>query len=140
MTRTSGRTDRRRGGSALPASLGWVLVLVAVVFCCSPAAASAHHTDASPASAARTFTPVLAAPVSVVTADAPGERGIGSSCHGATNHSTPVVLPGPTAPVALPCPSAVAPPGPLTGGEAIRGPSDDGVGAVDHLRLQVQRI
>ncbi|MEU1128173.1 hypothetical protein ABZ371_32475, partial [Streptomyces sp. NPDC005899] len=64
----------------------------------------------------------------------------GSSCHGAADHSAPAVLPGPTAPAGLPGPSAVAPPAPLTGGEAIRGPSHDGAGAVDRLRLQVQRI
>ncbi|WP_175420734.1 hypothetical protein [Streptomyces griseus] len=139
MTRTSGWTGRRRCGSALPASLGWVLTLMAVVLCCSPAAAYAHHGDAAPVSHARALTPVPTA-ASVVTADAPGERGIGSSCHGATNHSTPVVLPGPAAPVALPCPSAVAPPGPLAGAGGIRGPSDDGAGSVNRLRLQVQRI
>ncbi|MEU5719424.1 hypothetical protein AB0G71_27390 [Streptomyces sp. NPDC020403] len=140
MTRTSGRTGRRRCGSALPASLGWALMLVALVLCCSPAATYAHHADATPVAPARALTPVPAAAVSVVTADAPDERGIGSSCHGATNHSTPVVLPGPTAPVALPCPSAVAPPGPLAGAGGIRGPSDDGAGSVNRLRLQVQRI
>lgn len=140
MTRRTERTDRRRGGATPSVALGWVLVLMAVFFCCSPSVTAASRADASAASAVRTFTPVPAASLSVVTADAPGERGPGSSCHGATNHSTAVVLPGPGAPAALPCTASVHRSGPLTGAAAIRGPSNDGVDAVDHLRLQVQRI
>ncbi|MFD4694411.1 hypothetical protein [Streptomyces sp. NPDC058463] len=140
MTRRTERTDRRRGGVTPSVALGWVLVLVAVFFCCSPSVTAAPRADVPAASAVRAFTPVPAVSLSVVTADAPGERGLGSSCHGVTDHSTAVVLPGPGAPAALPCTSALPTAGPLTGAAAIRGPSNDGAGAVDHLRLQVQRI
>jgi hypothetical protein len=80
------------------------------------------------------------AAASVVVADAPDRRGVGSSCHGTTDRSTAVVLPGHPSPVALPCPSVTPGAAPLTGAAAIRGPSNDSVGAVDQLRLQVQRI
>ncbi|MFJ8863189.1 hypothetical protein ACIRD8_32775 [Streptomyces sp. NPDC102451] len=139
MTRASGRTDRRRSGNGLPVAAVWALMLMAVFLCCSPAATAAPHAEASAATAARAFTPVPAA-ASVVVADAPDERGIGSSCHGTVDHSTAVVLPGHPSPVALPCPSTALRTAPLTGAAAIRGPSDDSVGAVDRLRLQVQRI
>ncbi|MFC8229624.1 hypothetical protein [Streptomyces sp. NPDC057287] len=140
MTGASGPTDRRRSGKGLPVALGWALMLVAMFLCCSPAATAAAPGVASSGNAARAFTPVPEAVVSVVVADAPDERGIGSSCHGVTDHSTAVVLPGHPAPVALPCPSAVLRAAPLTGAAAIRGPSNDSVDAVDRLRLQVQRI
>lgn len=140
MNRRTERTDRRRGGVTPSVALGWVLALMAVFLCCSPSVTAAPRADPPAASAVRAFTPVHAATLSVVTADAPGERGLGSSCHGATSHSAAVVFPGPGAPAALPCTSALPPSGRLTGAAAIRGPSNDGVGAVDHLRLQVQRI
>lgn len=140
MTRASGRTDRRRGANSLPVALGWVLTLMAVFLCCSPDATTAPHAGAPSGATARAFTPTPAAAASVVVADAPGERGIGSSCHGATDHSTAVVLPGHPAPAAPPCPSAAPAAAPLCGAGTIRGPSNDGVGAVDQLRLQVQRI
>ncbi|MFF3831280.1 hypothetical protein ACFYXX_10995 [Streptomyces sp. NPDC002458] len=138
MTGTSVRTNGRRSGNGLPVAAVWALMLVAVFFCCSPA--PAPHGQAPSAAAARAFTPTPAAAASVVVADAPDERGVGSSCHGTVDHSTAVVLPGHPAPVALPCPSTALRTAPLTGGAAIRGPSDDSAGAVDHLRLQIQRI
>lgn len=140
MTRASGWTDRRRGGSALPVILGWALMLVAVFLCCSPATTSAPGAETTSATATRAFTPVASAVASVVVADAPDERGIGSSCHGTADRSTAVVLPGHPAPTALPCTSAALRAVPPTGAAAIRGPSNDSVGAVDPLRLQVQRI
>ncbi|MFE6189505.1 hypothetical protein ACFQ6U_34320 [Streptomyces sp. NPDC056465] len=140
MTGASGRTDRRRSGMGLSAVLGWALMLVTVLLCCAPAAAAAAPAGTPSGSAVRTFTPVPGAVAPVVVADAPDEHGAGSSCHGATDHSTAVVLPGNPAPAALPGPSAALRTTPLTGGAAIRGPSVDGVGAVDRLRLQVQRI
>ncbi|MFJ8888719.1 hypothetical protein ACIRJR_35720 [Streptomyces sp. NPDC102402] len=140
MTGASGPTDRRRGGKGLPSALGWALLLVAVFLCCSPHTGAPAAAEVPAVNAVRAFTPVPEAVASVVVADAPGERGIGSSCHGATDHSTAVVLPGHPAPVALPCPSAVPRAAPLTGAAAIRGPSNDSAGAVDQLRLQVQRI
>lgn len=140
MTGASGPTDRRRSGRSLPAVLGWALLLIAVFLCCSPHTGAPAGAGTPPAAAARAFTPVSGAVASVVVADAPGERGIGSSCHGATDHSTAVVLPVHPAPVALPCSSAAPRTAPLTGAAAIRGPSDDSVGAVDRLRLQIQRI
>lgn len=146
MTRLSTRTDRRRGGIAVPAlpvpaALGWVLALLAVFLCCSPAAgASASDAHTPSASVTRAITPTPAAAASVVTADAPDRHGSGSSCHGASDHSTAVVLPGPAAPMALPCARVASPAGPLTGAAAIRGPSNNSAGAVDHLRLQVQRV
>ncbi|MFD5874825.1 hypothetical protein [Streptomyces sp. NPDC060322] len=138
MTGASARTERRRSGMGLPVALGWALMLMAVFLCCSPAATA--QAGAPSGSAARAFTPVPEAVVPYVVADAPDERGIGSSCHGTPDHSTAVVLPGHPAPVALPGPSAAYRTAPLTGAAAIRGPSDDSVDAVDRLRLQVQRI
>jgi hypothetical protein len=72
-------------------------------------------------------------------AEAPGGRGAGSSCHGASEHATPVVLSPQSSPVALPTSTVAAPEGRLTGAAGIRGPSNDAAGAVDRLRLQVQR-
>ncbi|MEV0786401.1 hypothetical protein AB0I52_26275 [Streptomyces sp. NPDC050423] len=141
MNRPSERTDRVRDARA-SVLLGWVFVLLAMVSCCSLTAtqsAEARH-GAAFASAPRAFTPVPAAAARIVAADAPGDRGDGSSCHITPEHSTPVVLPTPPAPAALPCAPAVLPAGSLTGAERIRGPSDDSAGDVDHLRLQVQRI
>ncbi|GGZ22479.1 hypothetical protein AB6N36_36505 [Streptomyces nitrosporeus] len=145
MTGTSVRATGRRGvvaavpSAVLPAALGWVLVLAAVFLCCSQAA-PASRGEAQAAAAVRVFTPAPTA-AAVVVADAPGDRGPGSSCHGATDHSSSAVLPGPTAPVALPCvTSAGAPAGPLTGAAAIRGPSDESADSVDRHRLQIQRI
>ncbi|MFJ6855857.1 hypothetical protein ACIQM3_35905 [Streptomyces sp. NPDC091271] len=140
MTRASVWTDRRRSGRGLPVAPVWALMLLAVFFCCSPAATASPRAEAPSATAARAFTPVPSAATSVVVADAPDERGIGSSCHGTADHSTAVVLPAHPSPVALPCPSAALRTAPLTGAAAIRGPTNDSVGAVDHLRLQVQRI
>ncbi|MFE4453536.1 hypothetical protein [Streptomyces sp. NPDC056796] len=139
MTRASGRTDRRPGGSLLAAPV-WALMLLAVFLCCSPAGPASSRAEVPSAGAARAFTPAPSAAVSVVVADAPDERGAGSSCHGTADRSAAVVLPGHPAPLALPCPSAAPRTAPLTGAAVIRGPSNDGVGAVDQLRLQVQRI
>lgn len=142
MNRLSVRTDRRPGGVRVPASLGWVFVLLAMFFCCSltAPAAAAPSTGAHGTAAAHAMTPTPEAEAARVVADAPADRGMGTSCHGASDHSRAVVLPGPSAPVALPSPVAVVPVAPLTGAAAIRGPANDGVRAVDHLRLQVQRI
>ncbi|MEU5660276.1 hypothetical protein ABZ802_32345 [Streptomyces sp. NPDC047737] len=140
MTRDGVRTDRRRGTNSLPAALAWALILMAVFLCCAHTAPASPRAEAPSTTAARAFTPAPSAVVSVVTADAPAERGVGSSCHGATDHSSAVVLPGPAAPAALPCGSAAPRTAPLSGAAVIRGPSNDGVHAVDHLRLQVQRI
>ncbi|MFE3517853.1 hypothetical protein [Streptomyces sp. NPDC059166] len=137
MTGASGRTDRRRGGDGLPVALGWALLLTALFLCCAP------HSAAAPAESApesvRAFTPVPSAVVSVVVADAPGERGIGSSCHGTTDHSTAVVLPAHPAPAAPPGPCSALRAAPLTGGAAVRGPSHDGAAAVDLTLLRVRR-
>lgn len=138
MSRPSERGDRRRGGTAVPrtAVLGWLLALVAMFFCCSPTGVPATHHEAA-AVRAHTASPAAAA----VTADAPGERGAGSSCHGATDRSASAVLPGPSAPAPLTCTTTItAPEAPLPGATGIRGPSHDGAGAVDRLRLQVQRV
>lgn len=140
MSRASAWADRWRGTNSPSLAVGWVLALLAVLLCCSTSATAAPRTDAPSASTVRAFTPVQAAVVSVVVADAPGERGIGSSCHGATDHSTAVVLPGHPAPAAPPCPAAAPGTGPFPGSGTIRGPSHDGAGAVDRQRLQVQRI
>ncbi|MFF5897441.1 hypothetical protein ACFY8O_16105 [Streptomyces argenteolus] len=140
MTRVSVGTDRRRGTDSLPVALAWALMLVAVFLCCSHTAAPSPRDGAPSTATDVALTPGPSAAVSVVTADAPAERGVGSSCHGATDHSSAVVLPGPTAPVALPCGAATPRTAPLSGAAVIRGPSNDGVHAVDHLRLQVQRI
>lgn len=140
MTTESGRTARRRGTNSLPVALAWALMLLAVFLCCSHTATAAPRDDASSRTEVRAFTPVPSAVVSVVVADSPAERGVGSSCHGATDHSSAVVLPGHTAPVALPCGSAAPRTAPTAGAAPIRGPCNDSVDAVDHLRLQVQRI
>ncbi|WP_406090073.1 hypothetical protein [Streptomyces sp. NBC_01013] len=141
MNWLSERTDRRRSARA-SVVLGWVFVLIALVSCCWPTpgpSASAHHGPA-PAAAPRITLAVKVPAVRVVVADAPGGRGVGSSCHGASEHSAPVVLPGQPAPAALPSATAPFAPAPLTGGADIRGPSNEAVCDVDHLRLQVQRI
>ncbi|MCX4863098.1 hypothetical protein OHU11_08295 [Streptomyces sp. NBC_00257] len=139
MNRLSERTHRRVRGIRASAVLGWLFVLLAMVSCCSITAPAAHgsddHTDV-----ARTITPTHQALARIVVADSPEDRGVGSSCHGTSEHSTPVVLPGQSAPVALPGGTVVVPVAPLTGAAAIRGPSNDAVREVDHLRLQVQRI
>ncbi|MGW8884869.1 hypothetical protein [Streptomyces sp. NPDC055749] len=143
MTRLSERTDRRRSGARVPAALGWVLVLLAMVFCCSlsTAVAASPPGDTAPPAPARAMTPTPESAASLVVAHAPDHRGMGSSCHGTSDHSSAVVMPGPPAPVGLPTAPAVAPAVlPLSGAAAIRGPSNDGVGAVDRLRLQIQRI
>ncbi|WP_406343791.1 hypothetical protein [Streptomyces sp. NBC_01578] len=146
MTRFGERPYTRRGDVRVSAVLGWLFAVLAVVSCCSLAetGAAAHH--ATTATMTATTTPVTApgaTPPStariVVVAEAPGGRGAGSSCHGASEHATPVVLSPQAAPVALPTSTAAAPEGRLTGAAGIRGPSNDAAGAVDRLRLQVQR-
>ncbi|MCX5339445.1 hypothetical protein [Streptomyces atratus] len=142
MNRLSERTHRRRQSAHASAVLGWLLVLLAMVSCCSVTApgSASHQSGTRTAAADRAMTPVHAVAVRTVVADAPEDRGLGSSCHGTSEHATPVVLPGQSAPVALPGVTATAPVAPLTGAAAIRGPSNDAVREVDHLRLQVQRI
>ncbi|MGW6578417.1 hypothetical protein ACWF76_03290 [Streptomyces globisporus] len=143
MTRVSTRTDRQRCRSRAPFALGWVFFLLAMLFCCSAATSSAAvPVAAGPAGAAavRAFTPTPdAAFEPVVLASAP-DRGLGTSCHGGSTHAVAVVLPVPSAPVALPSSVALAPTAPLVGAASIRGPAHDGVRSVDQLRLQVQRI
>ncbi|MFF4178867.1 hypothetical protein [Streptomyces sp. NPDC001750] len=143
MNRPS-RPMHRRGPSA-PVSvvLGWLFVLCALVSCCSvPTTGPAgHHFGAARAeAAARAMTPAHPAAVDTALALSPEQRGAGSSCHGKSEHTSPVVLPGQSAPMALPGSTATASAAPLTGAAAIRGPSNDAVREVDHLRLQVQRI
>ncbi|MFD3656444.1 hypothetical protein [Streptomyces sp. NPDC058620] len=142
MTRLSERTDRRRSGTRMPSAVGWVVVLLAMVSCCSlsTAAAAPPPGDARLAAPARAMTPTPETTASLVMAHAPDNRGMGSSCHGTSDHSSAVVLPGPPSLAGLPTALAPAPAVPLTGAAAIRGPSNDGVGAVDRLRLQIQRI
>ncbi|MGW2847225.1 hypothetical protein [Streptomyces sp. NPDC001108] len=140
MDELSGHPRRRTRGICAPTVLGWVFVLLAMVSCCAIAAPSAHDGAEHGATADRVFTPVDPGPVRIVVADAPNDRGAGSSCHGTSEHTIPVVLPGQSAPAALPCVVATAPAGPLTGAAAIRGPSNDAAHDVDRLRLQVQRI
>ncbi|MGY4907737.1 hypothetical protein [Streptomyces sp. 900116325] len=146
MTRFGERPYTRRGDVRVSAVLGWLFAVLAVVSCCSLAetGAAAHH--ATTATVTATPNPVTApgaTPPStariVVVAEAPGGRGAGSSCHGASEHATPVVLSSQAAPVALPTSTVAAPEGRLTGAAGIRGPSNDVAGAVDRLRLQVQR-
>ncbi|THA67108.1 hypothetical protein E6P78_15815 [Streptomyces sp. A0958] len=140
MKRLSEGADRLRGTGA-PMALTWVFVLVALVSCCSPLSPREHSSSPgfAPASALAPWTDLTA--VRTVVADAPGDRGVGDSCHGTSQHSTPMVLPGQPAPAAIPSAAvAVLPARPLTGGACIRGPSNDAVGDVDRLRLQVQRI
>ncbi|WP_406323177.1 hypothetical protein [Streptomyces sp. NBC_01637] len=142
MTRFGERPYTRRGDVRVCAVLGWLFAVLAVVSCCSLAetGAAAHH--ATTATMTATPAPVTAPPSTariVVVAEAPGGRGAGSSCHGASEHATPVVLSPQAAPVALPTSTVAAPEGRLTGAAGIRGPSNDAAGAVDRLRLQVQR-
>lgn len=146
MTRFGERPYTRRGDARVSAVLGWLFAVLAVVSCCSLAetGVAAHH--AMTATVTATPAPVTApgaTPPSttriVVVAEAPGGRGAGSSCHGASEHATPVVLSPQAAPVALPTSTVAAPEGRLTGAAGIRGPSNDAAGAVDRLRLQVQR-
>ncbi|MET9661639.1 hypothetical protein [Streptomyces sp. NPDC006510] len=134
------RTRRRRQGTCASAVLGWLFVLLAMVSCCSITAPAAHDSSAHPATIVRGMTPTDQVFARIVVADSPEDRGAGSSCHGPSEHATPVVLPGQSAPVALPGATITAPVAPLTGAAAIRGPSNDAVREVDHLRLQVQRI
>ncbi|MEV0490569.1 hypothetical protein [Streptomyces atratus] len=142
MIRLSERTDRRRDGARASAVLGWLLILLAMVSCCSLAetGAAAHHAAVRTAAATPALTPPPASATRIVVAVARDDRGVSSSCHGVSEHATPVVLPAQAAPVALPGPAVTAPVGRLVGAAGIRGPSNDAVGAVDHLRLQVQRI
>ncbi|MEV7234062.1 hypothetical protein AB0N06_08740 [Streptomyces sp. NPDC051020] len=142
MTRLSERTGRRRDGARASAVLGWLLIVVTMVSCCSLAkmGTTAHHATARTATAAPALTPVPASAARIVVAVASEDRGVSSSCHGVSEHATPVVMPAQAAPVALPGSAVTAPVGPLVGAAGIRGPSNDAVGTVDHLRLQVQRI
>ncbi|MEU6018763.1 hypothetical protein ABZ826_33485 [Streptomyces sp. NPDC047515] len=142
MDTPSGGTRRRRQSAHASAVLGWLFVLLAMVSCCSMTApgSAAHGSGTHAAAAARGMTPVHPAAVQAVVAHAPDDWGVGSSCHETSEHATSVVLPGQSAPVALPRTTATAPVAPLTGAAAIRGPSNDAVREVDHLRLQVQRI
>ncbi|MFJ9682376.1 hypothetical protein ACIRP2_30635 [Streptomyces sp. NPDC101194] len=142
MNTPSEGTRRRRQSVRASAVLGWLFVLLAVVSCCSMAApgSTAHGAGTHVTAEARGMTPIHQVAVQAVVALAPDDRGTGSSCHGTSEHATPVVLPGQSAPAALPRTTATAPVAPLTGAAAIRGPSNDAVGEVDHLLLQVQRI
>lgn len=148
MIRLGERPHARRGDVRVSAVLGWVFALLAVVSCCSLAetGAATHHVMTATTTATATATPVTAPGTAppptariVVVAEAPGGRGAGSSCHGTSEHATPVVLSPQAAPVALPTSTVAAPEGRLTGAAGIRGPSNDAGGAVDRLRLQVQR-
>ncbi|MFF9510153.1 hypothetical protein ACF1BU_26500 [Streptomyces sp. NPDC014724] len=142
MNTPSEGTRRRRQGAHASAVLGWLFVLLAMVSCCSTEAlgSAVHGSGTHAAAGALGMTPIHPVAVQSVIAHAPDDRGTGSSCHGTSEHATPVVLPGQSAPVALPRMTATAPVAPLTGAAAIRGPSNDAVREVDHLRLQVQRI
>lgn len=144
MTRLSERPYARRGDVRVSAVLGWLFALVAVVSCCSltETGAAAHHVMTATAAPTPVTAPGVTPPPTariVVVAEAPGGRGAGSSCHGASEHATPVVLSPQAAPVALATSTVAAPEGRLTGAAGIRGPSNDAAGAVDRLRLQVQR-
>ncbi|TRV78854.1 hypothetical protein FKN01_11750 [Streptomyces sp. 130] len=138
MNRVSEGAERLRGTGA-PVALAWLFVLVTLVSCCATQPVRPHPSpEFAPASALATQTDLTV--VRVVTADAPGDRGVGDSCHDASQHSAPVVLPAQPGPAAVPSTAvALLPHRPLTGGESIRGPSNDAVGEVDPLRLQVQR-
>ncbi|MDK0523328.1 hypothetical protein [Streptomyces sp. ML-6] len=141
MNEPGGQRPRGRRGIGAPVALGWLFVLFAMVTCCATPAPSSHGSGAHSTSvAARALTPAHAAPAPSVVADTSADRGMGSSCHGTVEHATPVVLPGQSAPAALPGATVAAPAAPLTGAATIRGPSNDAVRAVDHLRLQVQRV
>ncbi|NED10225.1 hypothetical protein [Streptomyces sp. SID9124] len=138
MNRQSEGAERVRGTGAA-AVLAWVFVLVSLVACCSPQSVRAHTSpEFAPASALAT--PADLAVVRVVVADSPRDRGVGDSCHGAPDHSAPVVLPAQSGPAAVPS-AAVSflPARPLTCGASIRGPSNDAADDVDPVRLQVQR-
>ncbi|MFJ6014838.1 hypothetical protein [Streptomyces sp. NPDC092952] len=140
MDELSGHPRRRTRGICAPTVLGWVFVLLAMVSCCAIAAPSAHGGADHGVAAGRVLTPVDPEPVRIVVADSPDDRAAGSSCHGSSEHTIPVVLPAQSAPAALPCLVTTAPATPLTGAAAIRGPSNDAAHDVDRLRLQVQRI
>lgn len=140
-------TPARWGTTPLPLLSLVLFVLFAVVSCCSPG--PLHESGAAGAPAHRTAGTATASahPVSAVphvpappTADSPRGHGTGNSCHGTTEHTTPVVLPAPAAPASLPGDASAAHAVPLTGATAIRGPSDETAEAVDRHRLQVQRI
>ncbi|MFJ6433651.1 hypothetical protein [Streptomyces sp. NPDC091416] len=141
MNWLSERTDRRRSTRA-SVVLGWVVVLIALASCCwpTPGASAAAHDGLAPAFAPGITLAVQMPAERVVVADAPRDRGAGSSCHGASEHSAAVMVPGQPAPAALPTVAVPLPAAPLTGAAAIRGPSNEAVGAVDRLLLQVQRI
>lgn len=141
MNWLSERTERRRSARA-SVVLGWAFVLIALASCCWPtpgSSAAAHDSHASAVAPGITLAVHVPA-ARVVVADAPRDRGAGSSCHGDSEHSDPVVVPGQPAPAALPSAAPPLPAAPLTGAVSIRGPSNDAVGDVDRLRLQVQRI
>ncbi|MFE7359047.1 hypothetical protein ACFU8Q_39675 [Streptomyces sp. NPDC057543] len=142
MNTPSERTHQRRQGAHASAVLGLLFVLLAMVSCCSIAlpGSAAHHRSTHTTAVDRVLTPSHPMAVRTVVADAPEGRGAGSSCHVTSEHATPVVLPAQSAPAALPGVTVTAPAAPLTGAAAIRGPSNDAVREVDHLRLQVQRI
>ncbi|MGW2178269.1 hypothetical protein ACWCXX_09310 [Streptomyces sp. NPDC001732] len=141
MNGPGGQQHRGRRGIGAPVVLGWLFMLFAMVTCCSVPSPSAHGSEAHSTSVAvRAVTPVHAVLVPSVVADTSADRGVGSSCHGTVEHATPAVLPGQSTPAALPGATVTAPAAPLTGAAAIRGPSNDAVREVDHLRLQVQRI
>jgi len=138
MNRQSEDPGRVRGTGAA-AVLAWMFVLVSLVACCSPQSVRPHSSpEFAPASALATLTDLTV--VRVVVADSPGDRGVGDSCHDASDHSAPVVLPGRIGPAAVPSAAvALLPARPLTSGASIRGPADDAVDDVDSVRLQVQR-
>ncbi|MFI9628522.1 hypothetical protein [Streptomyces sp. NPDC052042] len=142
MNRPS-RPMRRRGPSApVSVALGWLFALCALVSCCSApvAGAGGHHGAALTAVAAPAAVAMHPVAAESAAAFAPEGRGAGSTCQGTSEHTSPVVLPGQSTPVALPGAVPAIPVAPLTGAAAIRGPSNDAVREVDHLRLQVQRI
>ncbi|PCG82344.1 hypothetical protein CIB93_30400 [Streptomyces sp. WZ.A104] len=143
MSRVSARTDRQQCRPRTPVALGWVLCLLAMLFCCSVTPSSAAvPVAAGPVGAhsVRAFTPVPDTSFEPVVLAAPADRGLGTSCHGRSAHTAAIVLPASSAPVAVPSPVAFVPAAPLTGAAAIRGPAHDGVHSVDQLRLQVQRV
>lgn len=109
MDGLSGLMRRGTRGTRASAVLGWLLVLLAMVSCCSLTAPAAHASGAHPATVVRTITPTHEALARIVVADAPEDRGLGSSCHGTSEHATPVVLPVQSAPAALPGVTATAP-------------------------------
>nr|WSW65340.1 hypothetical protein OG461_03575 [Streptomyces sp. NBC_00995] len=141
MNRLNARTERRRSTRA-SLVFGWVVVLIALASCCRPTPGASDVAHDGPASA---FTPGITLAVHVpaaraVVADAPRDRGAGTSCLGASEHSAAVVVPGRPAPAALPTAAAPVTPAPLTGAAAVRGPANDAADEVNRLILQVQRI